>query len=54
MIKIATAIMIMLDNLFITTNSLPDLSIVPTDLPTKARKINQIHETNIHVRVKAN
>ena len=54
MIKIATAIMIMQDNLFITTNNLPDLSILPTDLPNKAKKINQIHETNIHVKVKAN
>ena len=52
MIKIATAIMIMQDNLFITTNNLPDLSILPTDLPNKAKKINQIHETNIHVKVK--
>ena len=53
MIKIATAIMIMQDNLFITTNNLPDLSILPTDLPNKAKKINQIHETNIHVKVKS-
>lgn len=37
-------IMIMLDNLFITINNLPDLSIVPTVLPNKTKMINQSHE----------
>lgn len=46
--------MMILDSLFTKINSLPFLSKEPTDFPANAKKMNHIHETEIHVNVKAN
>ena len=50
----ATITMMILDSLFTKINSLPFLSKEPTDFPANAKKMNHIHETEIHVNVKAN